>query len=165
MKRNVLIEGIILTLAYLAQIGVTIYRYQSAPLAWLQNAGFGVMMLSAVFGWWPIPVMRRWGDVEEGKGYIHTRQLVDHGPYALVRHPQYLAGILMTIGLSLMAQHWLAVALGLIAAWATWYGLRAEEADCLQKFGTAYTAYADRVPQLNFLTGLARWLGRRRKTN
>ena len=42
----------------------------------------------------PIIMFPRRGGVARGKSFVHTTRLVDTGIYAVVRHPQYLGGIL-----------------------------------------------------------------------
>lgn len=156
-----LLGGIVLTLGYLGQLVVTVFTYRAASLSALQNAGWLILYLSALFGWWPMFTLRKWGGVAAGKSYVQTSRLVDRGPYAIVRHPQYTAGILLAIGLTLLSQHWLAAVLGLIAAAATIHGMTAEEEGCVEKFGAAYIDYAEKVPRMNLLTGTVRWLRRR----
>lgn len=56
-------------------------------------------MLSALFGWLPIFTFRKKGKVQ-GRGHIQTTVLVESGVYSIVRHPQYLSGILLCIGLA-----------------------------------------------------------------
>jgi len=161
MNRSMLVQGILLTAAFVGQIIVTIFTYASAPYDWLQNIGWLILYLSALFGWWPIFTLRRWGQVTEGRGYIHTQTVVDRGPYAIVRHPQYLSGILLAIGVALLSQHGIAALLGLIGAGMTVAGIRHEEAGNVEKFGEAYLAYAERVPQLNMFAGIYRLIKRR----
>ena len=163
MKRNMLLGGLVLTVGYVGQLAVTAFTYSSAPLPLLQHAGWLFLYLSALFGWWPIFALRKWGGVVSGKSYVQTTQVVDRGPYALVRHPQYTSGLLLAVGLICLSQHWLAVALGVIAAWATIHGMSSEEENCVEKFGAAYLDYAGKVPRMNLFAGTVRWL-RRRKT-
>ena len=112
-KRNV-IYSIILTIAAISQIILAITLYNPKANAGLLNTGWLILMLSALFGWLPILTLRSKGAVK-GKGYIHTTQLVNSGVYAIVRHPQYLAGVLISIALPFITQHWLVAFLGLIA--------------------------------------------------
>lgn len=162
MSKKMLFQGIILTLAFVGQIVTTVVVYTQAPFAWLQNVGWIILYASALFGWWPIFAFRRWGEVKKGKGYIHTQTLVVRGPYAIVRHPQYLSGILLAISMSLLSQKVLAIVLGAIAAGMTVAGIEQEDETNRTKFGAAYEEYAERVPELDPLTGLIRWLKRSR---
>ena len=98
MSRSVCkwVMGALLTLAALAEIICAALLYNQNGSDLVTNIGWGILWLSAVFGWLPIITFRKWGKVK-GKGYIHTTVLVDRGVYAIVRHPQYLAGILACI--------------------------------------------------------------------
>ena len=112
-------------------------------------------MLSAAFGWLPIFTLRRLGGVK-GKGYIKTTILVDKGIYAIVRHPQYLAGVLMSAALPMISQNWLVAVLGLIAAVINYMNTYDEEIGCIEKFGDQYRDYMQAVPRMNFVRGIIR---------
>ncbi len=114
MKRKKVDVGIeiILSITMLGKILATIFLSRTPGIAALHWAGFIILLLSAVFGWLPIFTLKKHGRTEEGKSYIHTTQLVDRGIYGIVRHPQYLAGILICIGLALIAQSLLSILLG-----------------------------------------------------
>jgi len=43
------------------------------------------------------------GGVAKGKSYIETTRLVDSSLYAIVRHPQYVAGMLFNLAMMLVA--------------------------------------------------------------
>lgn len=103
------------------------------------------------------------GGVPKGKGYIQTRVLVNRGVYGIVRHPQYLAGVLMGIGLSLITQHWLVATLGAIVAVVSYADTFAEEKTSIEKFGVEYEEFKARVPRVNFIIGIARLLCRKRQ--
>ena len=152
--------GIMLTIAFVGQIIFTIVFYNPAGNALRINLGWGMLWLSAIFGWLPIATFRRKGKVE-GRSYIHTTVLVDSGIYAIVRHPQYLAGILLNAGLVLITPHWLVAILGLIAAAMTVLDTFNEEQQCIEKFGDAYREYIKKVPRLNFILGILRAIQRK----
>ena len=152
--------GIMLTIAFVGQIIFTIVFYNPAGNALRINLGWGMLWLSAIFGWLPIITFRRKGKVE-GRSYIHTTVLVNSGIYAIVRHPQYLAGILLNAGLVLITPHWLVAILGLIAAAMTVLDTLNEEQQCIEKFGDAYRDYMQKVPRLNFVLGIFRAIQRK----
>jgi protein-S-isoprenylcysteine O-methyltransferase Ste14 len=99
---------------------------------------------------------RKKGGVAKGKSYIHTTKLVDTGIYSIVRHPQYLAGLLLTIALMLVTQHWLSVIAGIIAFIAFYLDTFNADPRLIEKFGEDYRKYMDRVPRLNFILGIIR---------
>ncbi len=101
------------------------------------------------------------GGVMKGKEYVHTTTLVNRGIYAIVRHPQYLSFMLIGLALLLIAQHWIVALLGAAVIVLTYLLILDEEKSSIEKFGNAYRAYMRRVPRLNFLLGMARWMGRK----
>lgn len=109
-------------------------------------------------------VMFPWrGGVPKGKSFVNTTKLVDTGIYAVIRHPQYLGGILaIFVATPLLYYHWLFVVLGvpgiIITYWSTW----SEEKNLIQRFGNDYLDYMKRVPRMNIVLGIIR-LSRRRK--
>jgi protein-S-isoprenylcysteine O-methyltransferase Ste14 len=163
-NKNMLVTSVILTVAAVGQIVSAIVFYDPEGNPNLINTGWGVMMLSAIFGWLPIFTFRRKGKVE-GRGYIRTTVLVDSGVYAIVRHPQYLAGILMNLALAMITFHWLVVLLGLVAAPIYYLDTFQEEKGCIEKFGEGYQRYMERVPRLNFILGIVRLIRYRRASS
>jgi protein-S-isoprenylcysteine O-methyltransferase Ste14 len=151
----------VLTVTTVGQIILSFVLYNRDGSQLLRNAGWAVLCISALFGWLPIYAFRRKGGVPKGKSYVHTTVLVDSGIYAIVRHPQYLAGIMLSLALALIAQHWLVAALGLVAAVTHHVDTFYEEKSCIEKFGDAYGRYMESVPKMNFLTGLFRLIRRR----
>ncbi|MFX1519370.1 MAG: methyltransferase family protein [Promethearchaeota archaeon] len=118
--------------------------------------------LSAVFGWVPIYSLRKHGGVPEGKSYIHTTILVDSGIYGIVRHPQYLAWILINLAVILIAQDCVILILGIVSSALIYIDIRNADRGCIEKFGDEYKRYIQSVPQMNFLAGIIRMLRRRR---
>ncbi len=153
-----IVSATILTVAFIAQIMLSFFLYSAAGNPILRNIGWGVLWISAVFGWLPIFTLRRWGKVPAGKAYVHTTGLVDRGVYAVVRHPQYLAGMLLAVALVLISQHWLVAVLGAVAFLQTYMDTLAEDKACLAKFGEEYSRYMERVVRVNFVRGLVRLL-------
>ena len=119
------------------------------------NLGWLIIFISGIFGWLPIFTFRSRGKVE-GKSYIHTTELVDSGIYSIVRHPQYLAGLLINIGAVLITLHWSVIVLGALSVGMYYWGALVEEEKNINKFGESYRIYMRRVPRFNFLLGIAR---------
>ena len=67
-------------------------------------------------------------------------QIVDTGAYALVRHPSYLASILIVIGLPLLMNAYVSLVLSAVLAGLFVYRLLREE-DVLSQRIPAYAAY------------------------
>lgn len=124
--------------------------------------GLVLWILSVIFGIMPMYTFKKKGGVPRGKTYIHTKKLVDTGVYSVVRHPQYLAGLLLIFALMCMTQHWMSIVAGTVALIAFYVDTLRADPPLIEKFGDEYVAYMRRVPRLNFLKGL--WnLNRRRK--
>ncbi len=130
--------------------------YNGLGLDWAVNLGWLVLAVSALFGWLPIFEFRRRGGVAEGGSYVHTTRLVTSGVYGVVRHPQFLAGILIAVSMMLMSQHVYSVLAGSVAAAV--YAMEVPPADrrLVEKFGEPYLRYMEEVPALNFVAGLVR---------
>jgi len=165
-KRDIILAAI-LTLAAVGQIVLAFLLYNESGNTTIINLGWVILWISAIFGWLPIFTFKKYGGVSKGKSYIQTTTLVERGVYAIVRHPQYLAGILMGLALPLITQHWLVAVLGAIVIVVTYVNTFDEEALNLEKFGDVYRQYMQRVPRLNFLLGIVRLLLRKtdRKEN
>ncbi len=77
-----------------------------------------------------------------------TDALVTVGPYALVRHPMYLAAVAMALGLALAVQSSLCLAVfGIYVAFLSAL-LPLEEMALRTAYGDAWDTYARRVPRL-----------------
>jgi protein-S-isoprenylcysteine O-methyltransferase Ste14 len=128
----------------------------------LRHIGWIIWAVGAVFGWVPIFTFRRKGGVPKGKSYVKTTVLVDSGIYAVVRHPQYLAGILLSLALILITQHWLIMIIGAASIALNYIDILIADQDCIEKFGDDYKRYMERVPRTNFLLGFIRLLQSRK---
>ena len=148
------------TLVLMLQLGLVFFVFTEPSVHGIWLAGWAVWALGAIFGIVPIVALRAKCGVPRGKSYVKTTSLVDTGIYAIVRHPQSgTAGILLNLALVLLGQHWLLAVLA-VAGMALLYvdTFRADDA-CIEKFGQDYVRYMQRVPRVNFLTGLVRlWL-------
>jgi len=132
--------------------------YNSLGLSWLTNVGWLVLIISGVFGWLPIYEFKKHGGVPEDQSYIQTTRLVTSGVYGVVRHPQFLAGVLICLSMMLISQHPYSVVAGLIAGVTYAYEVLPADRRLVEKFGEPYQRYRERVPALNFIVGLIRLL-------
>jgi protein-S-isoprenylcysteine O-methyltransferase Ste14 len=161
---KVIIIEIILTIVAVGQIVLCFILYNKNGNSIVRNIGWIVLWISAIFGWLPIYTFKKYGKVPKGKAYVNTTQLVDKGVYAIVRHPQYLAGILMAIALFLIAQHWLIGILGIVLIFIYYENTYDEEKKVTEKIGEDYEQYMKRVPRLNFILGIIRSLNQKLKS-
>jgi protein-S-isoprenylcysteine O-methyltransferase Ste14 len=134
-------------LVFTGVIDVESYNVLSI-LGWVVWA-FGMVLVIAPFVMFP-----RKGGVAKGKSYIHTTRLVDTGIYAVVRHSQYTGGIYsIFIATFLFYPHWLFAVLGVAGIIITYLGIKAEDRRLIEKFGSEYEAYMQRVPGMNVFLG------------
>ena len=147
-------QHIFLTFTSVGQILAAAFTYRNPVSTPLRNSGWMLLWTAGVFGALPVFTFKKLGRVERGKSYVHTSQLVDKGIYSIVRHPQYFAGILIGIGLFLIAPGWLNLGLG-IANIAQYYTDTFEEEERLiVKFGKEYITYQKKVPRINPIWGI-----------
>jgi protein-S-isoprenylcysteine O-methyltransferase Ste14 len=112
---------------------------------WEANPHFGPFhVLSFVFiggGFWLIAAAWR---------VLYTAQarheLATGGPYASIRHPQYVGFILVMLGFLVQWPTILTLAMFPILVWMYVRLARSEEREVAAEFGDAYRRYADRVP-------------------
>jgi protein-S-isoprenylcysteine O-methyltransferase Ste14 len=162
MKQSRFFRGILIASTLIGvQYVLAFFVYELPGLPVLQWIGWGIWVLSAIFGIAPIFILRRRGGVAKGKSYVHTTHLVDTSLYAIVRHPQYLAGILFNLSMMLLALHWLVILVGLIPAALIYAEIQAADREGIEKFGDEYRLSVQRVPQVNVLLGGARLLQRK----
>jgi len=95
--------------------------------------------------WARVHIGRNWSGVVTIK---EGHELVETGPYALVRHPIYTGLLVAFIGSAFARGDWSGV-LAVVIAWAAlWRKLRLEERWMTERFGEQYIAYSRRVPAL-----------------
>ena len=131
-------------------------KYNEAGFDVVMVLGWAVWVLSLVFGWMPIFVLKKKGGVKKGKSYVDTSVLVDSGLYSIVRHPQYTAGILWSLALILISQNGIVTALGFIVVLLMYIDIMKADKHEIEKFGEEYKRYMKRVPRTNFILGIFR---------
>jgi len=95
--------------------------------------------------WARVYLGRNWSGVVTIK---QGHELIDAGPYALVRHPIYTGLLVAFIGSAVARGEWRGLLAVLIAWAALWRKLRLEERWMTERFGEQYVAYCQRVPAL-----------------
>jgi protein-S-isoprenylcysteine O-methyltransferase Ste14 len=89
---------------------------------------------------WGKPVKEREAEPQL-LAFEKTSTLVTTGIYHYIRHPLYSSLLLLTWGIYFKAPDWLGVLLALVATLFLVATARADEAECLRFFGSAYRAY------------------------
>jgi protein-S-isoprenylcysteine O-methyltransferase Ste14 len=81
-----------------------------------------------------------------------TGEPVTRGIYGYSRHPMYVTGVFVFLGVSIMSASWFFLSLTIIFGVGVTrpYFVKVEEAECLGHYGAAYREYMNRTP---------RWIG------
>lgn len=112
----------------------------------------------------PMILFPKRGKVPKGKAFVHTTNLVTTGIYRVVRHPQYIGGILAVfVTTMLLYPHWVFAVFGVIGTAVVYFGSREEDKRLLIKFGDNYKIYMKNVPGMNILLGIFRLIKRNRQ--
>jgi protein-S-isoprenylcysteine O-methyltransferase Ste14 len=147
------------TVLLLLQMGLAFFAFTEPRLPGLRVVGWAIWALGTVFAVVPIFTLRTRGGVPDGKNYMETTALVDTGIYAIARHPQGgTAGILLTLALALIGQHWLLVVLAAVGMLLIYIDTFKADKACIEKFGQEYVRYMQQVPRVNFVAGILRLL-------
>ena len=108
--------------------------------------------------------IHRQNDFIKGESFVNTTILVDTGIYSVIRHPQYLGGILsIFITTLLWYPHWLFGALGTAGTAIIYMSSRDEDQRLIKQFGSDYLHYMHKVPGMNLFTGIIRLIQYRKK--
>lgn len=110
------------------------------------------MFVVGLLLFWLSAALAIWARQALGNDWAHAadfqiiagQKLVISGPYAFIRHPIYVAFLLMFVGVELVVASWLVV-LALPIAWFVTWQSKKEEQLLAQAFGAAYQDYACRT--------------------
>lgn len=112
-------------------------HFHSKMLAW---SGIMAMLAGLVLRIWAIRVL--------GAFYTRTlrtstqQHLVSKGPYRLIRHPGYLADLLLWLGAGFATSNWIVpMSLAVPMMGAYWYRMQVEEAMLADAFPQEYSDY------------------------
>lgn len=122
--------------------------------------GIFSFLLALVFIFPPFFLLKKYGEGEKNKSYMHTQNLVDKGVFSVVRHPQYLGYILLTSGFILTSQNFIISVIGIAAIFFFYIHSLHEENFLRNKFGTEYEDYMKQVSGFNFICGIRRYIKR-----
>jgi len=75
-----------------------------------------------------------------------AERVVTTGVYSIVRHPQYLGGLLVHVGASFLLSAWFSLASTPLMVLLNYLVSRKEEEELVREFGEEYEEYRGRVP-------------------
>jgi protein-S-isoprenylcysteine O-methyltransferase Ste14 len=109
------------------------------PFAWYQVISWILLILSIIPLVAGLSLLRSMGKPDGN--FEATTQLVTRGIYRFIRHPLYLSLILLTWGIFFKSPSILDGCLALVATAFLYATARADESECLVKFGQEYAGY------------------------
>ncbi|MDH5449518.1 MAG: isoprenylcysteine carboxylmethyltransferase family protein [Candidatus Bathyarchaeota archaeon] len=77
-----------------------------------------------------------------------SEKIVSSGVYSVVRHPQYLGGLLAHVGISFLLSAWYSLLSTPLMVTLIFLMSRKEEKELIREFGGEYEAYKEKVPLL-----------------
>ena len=89
-------------------------------------------------------------------GWEHTTMLIEKEVFRVVRHPLYLGGALLSLGILLVNQSIISIVSGLISIFCYWMASREEDKFNIEKFGNSYWEYMKKVPMWNLFKALGK---------
>ena len=106
---------------------------------WLKIICWGLLLMGAVLALGSMLTLRFKG--KPSSGWEHTTQLIETGVYRLIRHPLYLAAVVMVTGTALLQMALIALILWALST--ACFVLAAWFEDCFnaRKFGQDYCRY------------------------
>jgi protein-S-isoprenylcysteine O-methyltransferase Ste14 len=122
---------------------------------WRVNPHFGPFHIASfvfIFGGFGL-LARAWPVLYRAQ---KTGTVADTGPYARIRHPQYVGFVLVLFGFLLQWPTLLTLAMFPVLVFAYAHLARAEERDSLARFGEQYRHYMEHTPRF-----IPRWPGDR----
>ncbi|MQC26686.1 MAG: isoprenylcysteine carboxylmethyltransferase family protein [Chloroflexi bacterium] len=129
-------------LAYLIYPPLVAWAQLDLPLA-LRWGGLAFMALMLPGIYWLFSHLGN--NVTPTVSIRKKHKMVTTGPYRYIRHPLYTFGYLTFVGMSLSAANWFMFAMLTLGTTAVLERTRQEEANLLERFGTAYDEYMQRT--------------------
>jgi len=113
------------------------------PFAWHQLISWFLLVLSIPVLVLGVTTLKKSGRAQTS--FEATTQLVEVGIYGYIRHPMYASLLYLAWGLFFKSLSWQNTFLVVLASLALWLTARADETECLAKFGKLYAGYMRRT--------------------
>jgi len=84
--------------------------------------------------------------------------VLDRGIYGFIRQPIYFSLVTCIIGIAFIGQNPLSPVLGIVSILLMHLGMLDKEQQNYEKFGENYYQYVKKVPRINVITGMIRWV-------
>ncbi len=111
------------------------------------DAGVGLFVAGLLLRWWAIITLGRFFTVDVTIEKDH--EVVERGPFRLVRHPSYSGVLLAFIGFALTLGNWAALLIVLLPIFVAFtYRMKVEEEALAAALGSRYTDYMRRTKRL-----------------
>jgi len=111
------------------------------------SAGLVLFVAGLVLRWWAIITLGRFFTVDVAIEKDH--ELVERGPFRILRHPSYSGVLLAFVGLALSLRNWAALLVILIPIGAAFiHRMNVEEDALSQALGLRYAEYMKRTKRL-----------------
>ena len=143
----------VLWLVIMVSIAAGIYVARHWPAATLLHgqmfayAGVLLFVAGLFLRWWAIITLGRFFTVDVTIEKDH--ELVDRGPFRLVRHPSYTGVLLAFVGFALSLRNWAALLIILLPIFAAFVRRMNVEEDALSRaLGSRYADYMRRTKRL-----------------
>ena len=156
-RRAGLVVTYTVTLALLAAIGATTYLLRDRLLAvdfgtnsWLVAAGVAMMIVATTVDTYCKRLLKPGilVGLSELRSGVGTGRLLQEGAYAWVRHPRYLALVLVALSIALFANHLATWVLAVVCVPVLYLVTLVEERELVDRFGEQYRMYQRHVPRL-----------------
>ncbi len=125
-------------------------HFRIAALPYTRALAVGSVLLFAlglILRWWAIITLGRFFTVDVSIERDH--QLVERGPFRVVRHPSYTGVLLAFVGFALSLGNWAAILVILLPIFGAFiHRMNVEERALAGALGETYTAYMRRTKRL-----------------
>lgn len=127
----------------LIQLCLNISSWFFEPFSWHQLISWIILFLSLPVLFLGVFTLVKFGRSETN--FETTTRLVQTGIYRFIRHPMYASLLFLSLGLFFKSPSWLDGLLLILASFALFLTARADERECLAKFGKEYADYMQKT--------------------